>query len=205
MGLDMASTDAAFGLMPYGEVLDAHIYSIVTSNSVAVHIGDCMEAGGASYSTPAHGNLLSAAVEEGGAAGSILGACLATFDDSYDPIQYIPASTSGNSTIAGYALIADNPDQLYLVQEDGDTSSIQAASVGLNADMVSTSTPASTSGYRSTMELDSNTIASTATLAMKVVGVHPDDAISTTGSAANYCRFIVKVNTAFKGDGIVGV
>lgn len=204
MGIDMASTDAPFGFLTYKNVISANMYAIASSNAAAVHPGDIAEQAGASLSTPLHGSLLSAAVEETGAAGTILGAVLATFDSNGDPCQYIAASTAGNSTIAGYALIADSPDQEYVAQEDGDTSSMQAASVGLNCDAISTHTPDSSSGYRSKMEIDSSTAASTNTLGLKILGVHPDDTISSNGSAGTYCRFIVKVNTAFKGDGIVG-
>jgi hypothetical protein len=150
------------------------------------------------------GQLLEAVVEETGIAGSLLGAVLALFDHNMKPVSHMITTDAGNGTIAGYALIADSPDQEYIIAEDGDTSSIAAASVGLNVDCVST-TAGSTSTGRSGMEIDSSTIAVTATLALKILGVHPEDTISAAAAAGNHCRFIVKLNSAHRGSGIDGI
>lgn len=201
----MASTDAANGLEPWECLKRERPYAIVTNNAVAISIGDMVETAGAAVFTQLHGNLLMIITEETGAAGSIVGVVTQLLDSDGYPVDYIAASTTGNSVIAGYALVADHPDQTFKVQEDGDTSSIQVADIGLNADMISTQTATESNGYLSKMELDSDTVATTATLALKVWGVHPDDTISPAGAAGNHCRFLVKINTHFHGDGIVGV
>jgi len=149
--------------------------------------------------TPKMGVLPKAIPEETGAATSILGVCLATFDHNFDPCYYIPITTTGNSVIAGYALIADHPDQEYVIQEDGATSSIQVADMGLNADCVLTHAITASDNYHSNYELDSNTVNTTSTLALKIIGVHPEDSISSAGAAGNHCRFIVKVNASYFG------
>ena len=56
-GPDHVSTDAAFGFIPWGPVLRAQLYSIVTSNAVAVYRGMLMEAVGTAYLTPKSGYL----------------------------------------------------------------------------------------------------------------------------------------------------
>jgi hypothetical protein len=204
MGINMASTDAPFGLQPWGKLLGASYYAIVTANATAIHPGDLMERGATSLATPHMGQLMQALMEETGAAGSELGACLACFDHNFNPLLYIPVTTTGNGTIAGYVLVADDPMQTYIVQEDGVGESTVAASIGLNADMIATHAGSTVTG-RSGMELDSSTKNTTATLALKILGVHPDDTISAAGAAGTWCRFIVKVNSAHLGSNIAGI
>ncbi len=199
MGVDFGSTDAAFGLVPYQNIIHTSLYSVVTSVATQMAVGDMVETVGTAIVTAKFGTLQAAITEETGASGTILGAVLCLFDENMFPVNRIAASEAGDSTVAGYALVADDPNQEYLIQEDGDTSSIQVADIGLNCDLVSTSTPIAYNNYRSTMELDSNTIANTSTLAVHVLGVHPDDTISSAGAAGNYARFIVKLNAAYRG------
>jgi hypothetical protein len=200
MGADNASSDTPFGLAPWGSVLRANWYGIVTANAVAMAIGDQVESVGEAVLTPLMGNLQKVITEEAGAAGSIVGGVLSLMDSDGFPVERIAVTTTGNSTIAGYALVADHPEQQYLVKEDGDTSSIQVADVGLNAEMISTHAAVAGNSYRSKMELDSSSVNTTATLAVKVIGVHPDDTISSAGAAGNHCRFIVKINASYTGD-----
>ena len=93
--------------------------------------------------------------------------------------------------------------QRYLVQEDGDTSSLQVADIGLNVDGVGTT--GSTTTGRSLMEIDSDSAATTNTLAWKIVGIHPDDTISAAGAAGNHARFIVMPNSSHLAANVVGV
>lgn len=201
--MDFATTDAPFGFQPHGELLRARYYAIVTEYGTAVFPGDAAEIGGTAISTAKMGTLQNMQVEETGAAGSILGAVLGLLDSDGMPTGSIAASTVGDGTVAGYALVADHPQQEYIVQEDGDTSSIVVANVGLNANGISTHS-GDTDTNRSKMELDSSSVATTATLAWKILGVHPDDTISAAGAAGNYCRFIVMPNSAHKAANVVG-
>lgn len=202
MGVNLASTDAAFGLKPYGPILSTQLCVIATNPTPAYYAGHMVEHAGTTLATP-YGQMTSVAVEETGAAGSIMGAILALFDSDYDPVKYIAASTTGDSTIAGYALVADHPKQLYTIQEDGDTSSLVIANMGLCADC--TGVTGTTSTGQSLMELDSDTIATTNTLALRVLKPHPDDTISSAGAAGTYCRFIVQINSAWNAANIDGV
>ena len=53
-------------------------------------------------------------------------------------------------------------------------------------------------------ELDSDTVAATITLDCKILGVHPEDTISSAGAAGNHCRFIVMINVAVRAPNAVG-
>lgn len=204
MGQDMASVDAPFGLQPYEELLHASMYAVATAVGTAMAIGDLVENVGTAIVTAKYGVLQACVTEETGAAGTLIGAVVALFDEDGVPVSRIAVSEAGDGTVAGYALVADSPDQRYLIQEDGDSSSIQVADIGLNADAISTHAAVASNSYLSKMELDSSTVQTTNTLGLRVLGVHPDDSISAAGAAGNHARFIVKLNTAYTGDGIVG-
>lgn len=199
---DMSSTDAAFGFMPYGNLLSANWYAIITNYGTAMYVGHACEIGGTAITTARRGTIQNVQTEETGAAGSILGAVLAFEDSDGVPVSYIAASTTGDSVVAGYALVADHPLQRYLVQEDGDTSSIVVANIGLNVEGIGTG--GSTTTGISTMEIDSSSVNTTATFAWKLLGVHPDDTISAAGAAGNYARFIVMPCSSHIAANVVG-
>ena len=201
---DMATIDAPFGLRPWGDVLHCSMYAIQTTPTTNTFVGDLMVRSAGSLLTPHMGQLLEVIVQGAGAAGATVGACLALFDDHMKPVSHMITTDAGDGTIAGYALIADHPDQEYIMAEDGDTASIAAASVGLNADCISTHAGDTTTG-RSKMEIDSDSAAVTISLAVKILGVHPEDTISAAGAAGNHCRFIVKINSSHRGDNVVGI
>jgi len=205
MGLDQASVDAPSGFDPYGPVLRANYYAVKTSNVAEMNVGDMVKHTGTTLATPKHGQLVAASVMTTGAANVGLGAIMACFDSNFDPVDRIASSTTGNSTIAGYVLVADHPQQLFIGQEDGTTSSLVAANVGLNISISDGGTPAASNGYKSTAEIDSNTVATTATLALKLINIHPNDSISGAGAAGNHARFIVQVNSHFYGDNKLGI
>lgn len=200
-GPDHLLIDAPFGFIPYGPVIRAQMYSLVTNLAVATARGSLVETGGAALLTPKMGYLQQAVGEETGADGSIIGAVLAVFDHDMNPVSYLAAATVGDGVIAGYALVADSPDQLYLAQEDGDTSSLAAADVGNNVEAIGT-TIDTTRGI-SLQEVDSSSKHTTSTLALKLMGFHPDDTLMAAAAAGGHARCIVKVNSAYLGNGAV--
>lgn len=186
----MSNTDRPFGFQPWGPVLRANLYAVQTAPTINICVNDLVEHGLTSVTT-AHGQmpiLDDAAVPDSGSA--LLGGVLACFDEDMCPCNYIAAGEAGDGTVAGYVLVADHPEQLFVAQEDGDTTPIAAASIGLNADIISGTlcAPNATTGL-STQEIDSNTVNTTTALNVQILFAHPDDTIA----SAN-CRFIVKIN-----------
>jgi hypothetical protein len=202
---DMATTDAPFGLIPWGPMHpDAcHFYAIETEPDVALFHGDPAATEGTAIATPHMGYRQSIEVKVGQEASSFAGVIMGLFDEDMLPVASIATTDTGNGTIAGYALVCDDPLQRYIVAEDGDASSIQVAEIGENADLTLTHAGDTDTG-RSKCELDSNTTDVTVTLDVKILGVHPEDTISATGAAGNHCRFIVSLNTAVRGQNVVG-
>lgn len=195
MGIDMATINAPFGLMPWGNVLEAHMYCLKDTVETSIYHGDLMEHGGTTLLTPTYGQLIEAVREAEGAAGSILGAVLEIFDVDGDPILYMDDATVGNGTIAGYVLLADHPLQQFIAQEDGDTGSLQIADMGIVCKMIGTGVGDNVTGL-SSMMIDGN--GGTGTPAVHLIAPHPDDTISAAGAASNYCRFICELVTHYR-------
>ena len=94
------------------------------------------------------------------------------------------------------AHIIDDPNQLFLIQADED---IEAADIGKNADIVVGS--GSTTTGLSVNELDSSTIATTAALNLKIVGLYD----SPNNAFGNFAVVVVKINEHLYGSaGVAG-
>ena len=75
------------------------------------------------------------------------------------------------------AFVADNPNQLFMVAADGSSTDRATALSNIFANAsLATATSGSTSTGRSSAELDISTVATTATLFVRVVGLTGDDA-----------------------------
>ena len=92
--------------------------------------------------------------------------------------------------------VLDDPNQLFLVQCD---AGFVAADVGKNADVVGTG--GSTTSGISTMELNSSTLAVTAALNLKVVGLYND----VNNEFGSFAVVVVKINEHVYGSaGVAG-
>ena len=204
MGIDYADKDAPFGFTPYEEVLRARMYAVNTAPTVAIAIGDLVVAGGAIVSTPAMGYLMD--IEDSAYPAStapFLGAVLCVFDENMFPVAYLAASAAGNSTIAGYVLVADHPYQQFIAQEDGDGNAIDLNEGGQNADVIGTHVPTSANNYLGKMEIDSSTAGTGAALAVKLISPHPDDTPADDDNPN--ARWICQINEHYFGSTIAGV
>ena len=207
MGKDMSSVDAPFGFQPWGPVLRSSIYAVVTLPVIYVQTGDIVQHEGTAIATKfgTFPTIKDDAVVDGTAATQKnLGAVLATFDENMDPIIRLASARVGDGAVAGFVLVADHPDQLYLCQEDGTTNAIDLADVGQTVDIQS-ATISEGNAYTgiSTQEIASDTVAADAAHDCQLHYPHPDD---TVGDDTNcHCRWIVSLNTPFYDKLHVGV
>jgi len=189
MGRDLSAVDAAFGFQPYDKVLRANLYAVATAPTINIMHYDLVVHGGTGVATPI-GYL--PIIEDGSVPDSdthILGSVLAVYDENMFPISYIAPARVGNGTIAGYVLVADHPDQMYIAQEDGVTNAIDLAEIGQNCDTIAgTLCAGDTNTGMSLMKLDSNTAATTAALQMRLVKPFEDDTPDV--DATPYSRWI---------------
>ena len=196
MGRDLSAVDAAFGFQPYDKVLRANLYAVATAPTINIMHYDLVVHGGTGVATPI-GYL--PIIEDGSVPDSdthILGSVLAVYDENMFPISYIAPARVGNGTIAGYVLVADHPDQMYIAQEDGVTNAIDLAEIGQNCDTIAgTLCAGDTNTGMSLMKLDSNTAATTAALQMRLVKPFEDDTPDV--DATPYSRWICTINEHF--------
>ena len=190
----MANIDKAFGLRPIGNLSGTgaqkqYGYEIADNQAGAIYQGDLV--------TVFDGYLVKFAPASHTAAVGVFNGC-----------QYIDPTTGkptfknfypGSVNITAGSIVADvidDPSQLFLVQADDD---IVQADIGKNADV--TGTGGSTTNGVSAMELDSSTVANTAALNLKIVGLWntPGNALGTNAVV------VVKINEHMYGSaGVAG-
>jgi len=191
----MANVDKAFGLRPLGNLSGTgaqkqYGYEIADNQSGAIYQGDLV--------TVYDGYIVKFAPATHTAAVGVFNGCNYVDPTSGKPTwkNYYPGSvniTAGKIT----ADVLDDPQQLFLIQADED---IVQADIGKNADVIGTG--GSTTTGLSTMELDSSSVANTAALNLKIVGIYnvPSNTIAIANTVA-----VVKINEHLYGSaGVAG-
>ena len=178
----MANQDTAFGLRPIGlngaaaNTTGVTQYEIASNNTNAIY----------QYSPviPLAAGVIDIVGNANGGTVPALGVLMGVeyVDSSTKKTvfkNYWPGSNnvSVDTNFPVKALVADNPNQLFMVAADGATTdrATALADVFANASLA-TATSGSTSTGRSSAELDISTAAATATLFMRIVGLTTDDA-----------------------------
>ena len=172
-----AAADTPFGAMPYGRTLRVSPYE-KDASAVAIYPGDFVT------------------LETDGGLG------VATTSQAL--IVGVAAEYSAASTRKADFLVYDDPNQLFTIQDDSDTTGMTQASIGTNADI--TVTTGDTTLLRSLHEIDSSTAATTATLALKIVALHPIEAGSFATTTSQWRKWVVLINShQLKGYETVGI
>lgn len=158
----MANLDMAFGLkpvLPKGGCVQTTEYYVPASDGTALFIGDpVIIAGGADADGVSTVTRATAA-----SAGRITGVVV-----GFRPSTTVIANGYRLASTAEYALVCDDPEQVFEIQEDAVGGALAAADVGLNADLVAGT--GSTVTKKSGFELDTSTKATTATLQLRILG-----------------------------------
>ncbi len=196
----MANLDRPFGFEVWDELIRSNLYAVVTLPTIGIYHNDIVRHGGAHLSTK-KGYLPiieDSAVPDGHP--GLLGSVLAIFDEDMDPVSRIIPDEAGDDVVAGYVMVADSPDQFFVVQEDSVANAITLTEGGQNVDLISVAICAgnATTGI-STQELDSSTTVNTV-LQLKIVRPHPEDT-----PTEDHCRYIVQINEHYYGDTIAGI
>jgi hypothetical protein len=162
------ATDTPFGAIPYGRIYSLTKYR-KDASAARIYPGDfiIMEADG--NVAPATAGAL-----------NIIG---------------VAADASAGSTADTEVMVYDDPNQLFVVQDDSDGTAMDETSIGANADILATA--GNTTTDRSAHEIDSSSVtASTANLAIK--GLHPmelDSArVGFATATGQWRKWIVKIN-----------
>ena len=190
----MANVDKAFGLRALGNLSATGAqkqfgYEIADNQAGAIFQGDLV--------TLKDGYILQFDPSSHTAAVGVFNGVFYTDPTTGKPTfkNFYPGSVN-ITTGTIQADVLDDPNQLFIIQSDED---IVQADFGKNADVV-VGTGSTTTGL-SAMELDSSTIATTAALNLKLVGIY-----DTPGNAlGNFCQVVVKINEHLYGSaGVAG-
>lgn len=173
------------GMIPTRKVYPPNKYTI-TAAAAKIYIGSPV--------------LLVAAgtVSIGGATGALLGAVAAIFDADGVPQNYYPGDSSAGWT----CMVHDDPDQHYIMSEDGAVAPIALAARGNTALLVAPGTGSLVTGL-SAAQIDSSTAvtASAATDQLRILSKidAPDNDLGAD------CRWLVKINAHQNVDNTAGV
>lgn len=117
----------------------------------------------------------------------------------FDPNNLSRISAPATKTQAYYVLVADDPDIIFEIQEDGVGGTLTSANIGQNANFIAgaPATGVVVSGYM----LDSSSVNTTSTLNLKILGLLPriDNAFG------NYAKYKVLLNNHAFRTGVAGV
>ena len=191
----MANTDNARGLSlaraqgSAGYTGGANKYYVPTSDGTAIYLGGVVKLAGSADADgvpSVTGNVTAGDV--------LVGVVVGVESDTRESTTYRAASTER------YILVADDPNAVFEIQEDSTGGALAATSVGLNASLAAITSGSTTNG-RSTMELDSSTAATTATLDLSILRLVPraDNEIGTNA------KWQVRLNNHQFADGATGV
>lgn len=187
----MANVNKVNGFRPVSSLTGAPYtgsvtrYVVAAADTTALFVGDLVKFAGTTGTGDYAGIR---GVTQAAASDAVIGAIVG-FDVSVtnlDTPQYRAASTQRG------VWVADDPNAYFVAQEDGVTTPIALADVGLNVNFVVAA--GSTVTGASGMQIDSNTTTTTATMTLKLVAPLPVSDNELTTSGQSYTRWIVKVN-----------
>lgn len=174
----------------------ANVYSIATDYAVALYIGDPVISSGTADVNGVPGVALAAAT--GAIRGVIVGLgstyeeCIGNINNPN--ITYRPAATQ---TTTWYAMVVDDPNVVFAVQEIGTGTYLTATEVGLNANL----SLAAGNGYVSGWMLDNSGEGTTSTIQVRLLGL-----VRTIDNAfGQYAKWLVKINNHELAAGTSGV
>jgi hypothetical protein len=184
----MANIDKAFGLRPVGNLSATgaqkqYGYEIADNQTGAIYQGDLV--------TIVNGYVVKFLPATHAAALGVFNGCNYVDPTTGKPTwsNFYPGLVNITQGIIS-ADVLDDPSQLFVIQADGE---IEKADIGKNADVIGTG--GNTTTGVSSMELNNATIADTAALNLKIVGLLN----SPENEFGDYARVVVKINEHLYG------
>ncbi len=172
----------------------ARIYSIAAAYTTALYIGDPVKSSGTADANGVPGIVLGATT--GALRGVIVGLGSAEgliANPKNLDITYRPAAAQATDW---YAMVVDNPDVLFEVQENANGTALAATEIGLNTISVSGTGSGFVSGWMLASATDA-TPATTATLQLRLMGLVRRQ----QNAFGAYAKHLVKINVHELGTG----
>lgn len=198
----MANAETSFGLRPVGLVgsgansTGLTQYEIASNNTNAIFNGALV--------IPLAAGVIDQAGDTAGGTTAALGVLVGVeYIDSVSKkpvfVNYWPGSgsVSVDTNHPVKALVADDPNQLFVVAADATLTDRATALAGVfaNASLGTSARTGSTDTGKSNSQLSVSSIATTATLPLRIVGLVDDDANNDYGSAG--AHLLVRINAHF--------
>ena len=198
----MANQDTAFGLRPVGLVgsgantTGVTEYEIASNNTDVIYNGEIV--------VPLAAGVIGQAGDTAGGTTQALGVLVGVqYHDSTQKkpvwLNYWPGSgsVSVDTNYPVKALVADNPNQLFVVAADATLTdrATALATVFANASLGTSARSGSTDTGKSSAQLSVSSVAVTATLPLRIVGLVDDDANNDYASAG--AHLLVRLNAHF--------
>lgn len=172
----------------------ARIYSIAAAYATALYIGDPVKSSGTADANGVPGIVLGATT--GALRGVIVGLGSAEgliANPKNLDITYRPAAAQATDW---YAMVVDDPDVLFEVQENANGTALAATEIGLNTISVSGTGSGFVSGWMLASATDA-TPATTATLQLRLMGLVRRQ----QNAFGAYAKHLVKINVHELGTG----
>jgi len=198
----MANQETAFGLRPVGLVGSGVNSTGVTQYEIACNNANAIY----QYSlvTPAAGGVIDQAGATDGGTSQNLGVLMGV--EYHDSVQKKPVwlnywpgsgSVSVDTNYPVKAYVADDPNQIFVVAADASLTNraTALATVFANANLGTSARTGSTDTGRSNSQVDVDSIATTATLPLRIVGLSDDVANNDWASAG--AHLLVRINAHF--------
>jgi hypothetical protein len=198
----MANQETAFGLRPVGLVgsgansTGVTEYEIASNNTNVIYNGAIV--------VPLAAGVIDQAGDTAGGTTQALGVLVGVqYHDSTQKkpvwLNYWPGSgsVSVDTNYPVKALVADNPNQLFVVAADASLTNraTALATVFANASLGTSARTGSTDTGKSNSQLSVSSVATTATLPLRIVGLVDDDANNDYASAG--AHLLVRLNAHF--------
>ena len=183
----MANVAEKFGLRPYRKLDGTPLagaqnrYTIASGYATAIFQGDLVEPKGT-------GNIEKHGANTSDAVVGVFNGCFYTDPTTKKPTfrDHFPASLSPGDA---KAFVADDPDQLFIAQQDSVSANAVAADLNLNANLVFGA--GSTTTGLSGVEIDSDSKNTTATLQVRLIDFYD---VPSNDATANNSILVVKIN-----------
>ena len=198
----MANQETAFGLRPVGLVGSATNSTGLTTYEIdATNANAIFQYG---LVTPTAGGVIDQAGATSGGTTAAVGVLMGVkYHDSTQKkpvfLNYWPGSgaVSVNTNFPVEAVVADNPNQLFAVAADATLTDRATALTGVfaNASLGTSARTGVTSTGRSNSQLSVSSIATTATLPLRIVGLVDDDSNNDYASAG--AHLLVRINAHY--------
>lgn len=207
----MANVNRPTGLTPVKYLNGAdwdgrgNVYEIGTANTDIIRIGDPVTKDLTLANCDTTSGLM--AVKLAASTNMIVGVVLAVgtqYNGPYvDPRDLTKNYAPATKAVPYYALVADDPNIIYEIQEEKGTTQMSTAYVGCNQILVA-DTPATTLAAGQTISayqvacVTTGTPAATATFDFKLIGLSQRyDSITTKNAYGAYAKWLVKLNLPF--------